>query len=113
MTISTLTIGQYSVFYIRSFRVIFVPGNCRSVKLARRFGGSLDTRIVFRVALGYIIAGWLTMQVIDVMFPALRLPEWLTSAVAAFVITSFPFTLIFNEAKRDPHWQEYRASFSL
>jgi serine/threonine-protein kinase len=35
------------------------------------------------------------MQVVDVMFPALRLPEWLTSAVAAFVIIGFPFALIF------------------
>ena len=81
--------------------------------MIREFLEEIRRRNVFRVALGYIIAGWLTMEVIDVMFAELRLPEWLTSAVAAFVITSFPFTLIFNEAKRDPHWQEYRASFSL
>ena len=61
----------------------------------RDFIEELKRRNVARVALVYIIAGWLTMQVVDVMFPALRLPEWLTSAVAAFVIIGFPFALIF------------------
>ncbi|MDH5455087.1 MAG: tetratricopeptide repeat protein [Gammaproteobacteria bacterium] len=55
----------------------------------------LKRRNVAKVALVYIIAGWLTMQVVDVMFPALKLPEWLISAVAAFVIIGFPFALIF------------------
>ena len=41
-------------------------------------------RNVVKVALVYLIAGWLTMQVVDVMFPALKLPEWLISAIAAF-----------------------------
>ena len=55
----------------------------------------LYRRNVSKVALVYIIAGWLTMQVVDVMFPALQLPEWLTSAVAALLIIGFPFALIF------------------
>ena len=61
----------------------------------RNFIEELKRRNVARVALVYLIAGWLTMQVVDVMFPALQLPEWLTSAVAAFVIIGFPFALIF------------------
>jgi TolB-like protein len=72
--------------------------------LARRFLGDslisdflreIQRRNVARVAVVYLIAGWLTMQVVDVMFPALQLPDWLTSAVAAFVIIGFPFALIF------------------
>ncbi len=55
----------------------------------------IKRRNVFKVALVYIIAGWLTMQVVDVMFPALNLPEWLVSAVAAFLLIGFPFALIF------------------
>jgi len=75
-----------------------------SAMLARRFLGDslisdflreIQRRNVVRVAVVYLIAGWLTMQVVDVMFPALQLPEWLTSAVAAFVIIGFPFALIF------------------
>ena len=61
----------------------------------RGFIEELKRRNVAKVALVYIIAGWLTMQVVDVMFPALQLPEWLVSAVAAFVIIGFPFALIF------------------
>jgi len=61
----------------------------------RNFLAEVKRRNVFRVALVYVIAGWLTMQVVDVMFPALKLPEWLTSAVAAFLIIGFPFALIF------------------
>ncbi len=55
----------------------------------------IKRRNVFKVALVYVIAGWLTMQVVDVMFPALNLPEWLISAVAAFLLIGFPFALIF------------------
>jgi hypothetical protein len=61
----------------------------------RNFLAEVRRRNVFRVALVYVIAGWLTMQVVDVMFPALKLPEWLTSAVAAFLIIGFPFAVIF------------------
>jgi len=61
----------------------------------RKLIEELTRRNVAKVALVYIIAGWLTMQVVDVMFPALQLPEWLISAVAAFVIIGFPFALIF------------------
>ena len=61
----------------------------------RGFIEEVKRRNVAKVALVYIIAGWLTMQVVDVMFPALNLPEWLISAVAAFVIIGFPFALIF------------------
>ncbi len=55
----------------------------------------LTRRNVTKVAFVYIIAGWITMQVVDVMFPALNLPDWMVSAVAAFVLIGFPFALIF------------------
>ena len=61
----------------------------------REFIKELKRRNVSKVALVYIIAAWLTMQVVDVMFPALNLPDWLISAVAAFLLIGFPFALIF------------------
>jgi len=61
----------------------------------RKFIEEVKRRNVFKVAVVYIIAGWLTMQVVDVMFPALKIPDWFTSAVAALVIIGFPFALIF------------------
>lgn len=55
----------------------------------------VQRRNVAKVALVYVVAGWLTMQVVDVMFPALKLPEWLTTAIAALLLIGFPFALIF------------------
>ncbi|MDJ0812903.1 MAG: tetratricopeptide repeat protein [Woeseiaceae bacterium] len=61
----------------------------------REFLEEVKRRNVFRVAIVYIIAGWLTMQVVDVMFPALNIPGWVTSLVAALLLIGFPFALIF------------------
>ncbi len=55
----------------------------------------LRRRNVFRVALVYGIAGWLLMQIADVMFPALTLPEWTIRFIAALLILGFPVALIF------------------
>ena len=52
-------------------------------------------RNVTRVALVYIIVAWVTMQVVDVMFPALHVPDWAISITAALIIIGFPFALIF------------------
>ena len=60
-----------------------------------KFLKEMMRRNVVKVAVVYLIAGWLTMQVADVMFPALNLPEWLTSAIAALLLIGFPFALIF------------------
>jgi TolB-like protein/predicted Zn-dependent protease len=58
------------------------------------FFEELKRRNVVRVALAYMVAAWLAMQVIDVMFPALNVPEWVASAVAILLIVGFPFALI-------------------
>ena len=52
-------------------------------------------RNVTRVALVYIIVAWIAMQVVDVMFPALHVPDWAISVTAALIIIGFPFALIF------------------
>jgi len=59
-----------------------------------KFFKEIMRRNVVKVAVVYLIAGWLTMQVADVMFPALNLPEWITSAIAALLLIGFPFALI-------------------
>jgi len=55
----------------------------------------IKRRNVFKVAFVYIIAGWVTMQIVDIMFPALQLPDWLTTAIAAMLLIGFPFAIIF------------------
>lgn len=59
------------------------------------FVQELKRRNVFRVAIIYIVVSWLLMQIGDVMFPALRLPEWTTTLLVAFLILGLPVALIF------------------
>lgn len=61
----------------------------------REFIEEVKRRNVFKVAVVYLFAAWLTMQVVDVMFDALLLPDWLGRAVAALLVLGFPFALIF------------------
>ena len=63
--------------------------------LMREFLQEVKRRNVFRVAIVYVVAGWLTMQVVDVMFPALNIPEWVMSLVAVMLLIGFPFAVIF------------------
>ena len=55
----------------------------------------LKRRNVFKVAVAYLIVGWLLLQISDTLVPALRLPGWFHSGVAFFVIIGFPIALIF------------------
>ena len=57
------------------------------------FFAELKRRNVFKVAAAYIIVGWLIMQAGDVMGPALRLPDWINSALAFFLIMGFPLAM--------------------
>jgi TolB-like protein/Tfp pilus assembly protein PilF len=59
------------------------------------FFKELKRRNVFRVAVIYIVISWLLMQIGDVMFPALRLPDWSTTLLIAFLILGLPVALIF------------------
>jgi len=54
----------------------------------------LKRRNVFRVAAIYVVVCWLLMQIGDVMFPALRLPEWTTTMLVAFLLLGFPIAVI-------------------
>ena len=49
----------------------------------------LKRRNVFKVAAAYVVVGWLILQVGEVLSPALRLPDWVPSTLAFFVIPAF------------------------
>jgi TolB-like protein len=55
----------------------------------------LKRRNVFRVAGVYTIVGWLILQVIAVITPALKLPDWVDSFFAVCVIAGFPLSMLF------------------
>ena len=59
------------------------------------FYAELKRRSVFKVAIVYTLIAWVFLQVSDTLGPALRLPEWLTSAVAFLLILGFPIAVIF------------------
>ncbi len=55
----------------------------------------LKRRSVVKVGIAYIIVAWVLLQVGEVLGPALRLPEWVNSALAFFLILGFPIALFF------------------
>jgi TolB-like protein len=55
----------------------------------------LRRRNVFRVAIAYVVVAWLVLQVGDTLAPALRLPDWINSALAFFLVLGFPLALVF------------------
>lgn len=60
-----------------------------------RFFEELKRRNVFRVAIAYIVVAWLVLQVGDALAPALRLPDWVNSVLAFFLILGLPIAIFF------------------
>ena len=55
----------------------------------------LRRRNVIKVAVAYIFVAWLILQVGDTLAPALRLPDWINTAVAFLLILGFPLAVFF------------------
>jgi hypothetical protein len=55
----------------------------------------LKRRNVFRVAIAYVVIAWILLQIADVLFPALTLPDWTTRFVAALLLLGFPLAIFF------------------
>jgi TolB-like protein/Flp pilus assembly protein TadD len=54
----------------------------------------LRRRNVFRVAAAYLVVGWLVMQIVSVMTPALELPDWVDGFFAVFLMAGLPVALL-------------------
>jgi adenylate cyclase len=59
------------------------------------FFAELNRRNVFRVGMAYVLVAWIVLQIADVLFPALTLPEWTTRLVAGLLLLGFPLALFF------------------
>ena len=59
------------------------------------FFAELKRRNVFKVGFGYIVLGWLVIQVADVVVPALSLPDWTITFLLAMGALGFPFAIFF------------------
>jgi TolB-like protein len=62
------------------------------------FLSELIRRNVYRVAVAYLVCGWLLLQVADMLFPALKLPGWSITLVVALLVIGFIPALIFSWA---------------
>jgi TolB-like protein/Tfp pilus assembly protein PilF len=60
-----------------------------------RFLTELKRRKVYRAALVYAGVGWVLLEVADVAFPRLGLPDWTVNLVLAFVLLGFPLAIVF------------------
>jgi TolB-like protein/Tfp pilus assembly protein PilF len=58
------------------------------------FLGELRRRRVYRVGAVYLVVGFLTLQVADIIFPALQLPPWAFPLLVVLVILGFPLALV-------------------
>ena len=54
----------------------------------------LRERKVTRVALAYVIVGWIMMQIGEVSFEALALPPWTLTLLIVLVLLGFPLAIV-------------------
>src|SRR3954466_11277061 len=58
------------------------------------FFSELKRRNVYKVAVAYLVVGWLLMQVATQVFPFLEIPSWVVRLVIALVAIGFPIALV-------------------
>lgn len=58
------------------------------------FFNELKRRKVFRVAVAYLLVGWVVVQVADVVFPTFEAPDWVLKVLTALMALGFPVALL-------------------
>jgi adenylate cyclase len=59
-----------------------------------KFWKELQQRKVIRVAVAYLVIGWVVVEVSSVLLPSLLLPDWTGRLVVALVALGFPVALV-------------------
>ena len=62
----------------------------------RRLVSELRRRHVPSVAVAYAVVSWVLIEVADVVFPALHLPEWTITLVVVLVLLGFPLAILLS-----------------
>lgn len=60
------------------------------------FFENLKRRGVLETAIAYLIVGWLLIQIADIVFSQLHLPEWAGTFVTLLVIAGFPISILLS-----------------
>src|SRR6266511_5589256 len=61
---------------------------------ARSFFSELKRRRVYNVAVAYVVAAWLLIQVATQVFPFFNIPNWVVRLVVLLTIVGFPVSLV-------------------
>ena len=64
----------------------------------RSFFSELKRRNVYKVAVAYLVASWLLIQIATQVFPFFEIPNWAVRLVVLLLILGFPAALIFSWA---------------
>jgi len=64
--------------------------------MSTSFFSELKRRNVFKVTGGYLLLGWLVLQIADVVIPALNLPAWTMSFLLMVGLFGLPFVIFFS-----------------
>ena len=64
----------------------------------KNFFAELKRRNVYKVAVAYLVAAWLLVQVATQVFPFFEIPNWAVRLVVLVLIIGFPAALIFSWA---------------
>src|SRR6185312_2643627 len=72
-------------------------GNPNSTVNAEKasFLEELTRRHVWRVAVAYVVAGWLLVQVATQVFPFFSIPDWAVRLVVILIVIGFPIVVMF------------------
>jgi tetratricopeptide (TPR) repeat protein/TolB-like protein/DNA-binding winged helix-turn-helix (wHTH) protein len=93
----------------RGYRLLVRPtpanGDTGTIVIGATDGGTAETlglfdnlnrRGVLETAVAYLILGWLLIQVADIVFAQLLLPQWVGTFVTVLVIAGFPIALLLS-----------------
>src|SRR5947208_944704 len=58
------------------------------------FFAELKRRNVYKVAVGYAVVGWLSIQVATQVFPFFEIPNWAVRLIVLLIIVGFPIALV-------------------
>jgi TolB-like protein len=72
----------------------FADTFCEAMSEKPSFFSELKRRNVYKVAVAYLIVGWLAVQVATQVFPFLEIPNWVVRLVIVLVAIGFPIALV-------------------
>jgi adenylate cyclase len=64
----------------------------------RNFFAELKRRNVYKVAVAYLVAAWLLIQIATQVFPFFEIPNWAVRLVVLILILGFPIALVLSWA---------------